>query len=139
MSHVAPGRSPGLTGAVSVRGCYGTRTRSRAYRPGGWMLFEAILGLTLVVTLAGVVLVASNRQGQTRQRLSDQRAAVRLAEAALTHLQRGEADAPPESGVRVTPMESESAPAGKQWVEVRADYGKASATLVGLVPAGEQP
>ena len=131
--------------------------------PRAFMLADAVMGLAIVALLAASMAVVLNRQAHGTRRLADERAATWAAELALAQLRAGrpaaevapagagaagaagataeagaDADAVAGTGtesIEVEPAAGGAAPAGYEWVRVRAGVNGRRAALVGLVPA----
>ena len=102
----------------------------------GIMLADALAGMLVLGAIATVLTVAISRGRTARIHLSDDRSAVRLAEAELTALQ-AHAPTPAVGGDRrVTVRTLPDSPALKRfhWVEVVANVNGRERRLVGLTP-----
>jgi hypothetical protein len=99
-------------------------------------MLDMITGLIVLLVLIATFSAALLRQQRGQQKLSDTRAAIRLAEQTASALQLGEAPpAPPEGeSIEIVPVSSQEAkpPAGHAWVRIRVTNNGRSATLVAL-------
>ena len=116
-------------------------TRHNFRSAGGFLLIDVMTGIVvgLAILAALSASVAQYRHGA--RRLSDQRAAVYLAERVLTDLQAGQTPALEGPGLTATIIDlPERGPTpNTRWVEVRVQ-GAAGFSLVGVAPkAGAEP
>jgi Tfp pilus assembly protein PilX len=99
----------------------------------GWVLLDILMGM-LIISVIGVTLGAGAAwHKRALSRLSDSRAALRVAESALTSLQAGQHVT--ASTVEFHPIAQGSDVRGMTWVQVSATINGRSAPLVGLVPS----
>jgi type II secretory pathway pseudopilin PulG len=91
---------------------------------------DALLGLVLIVAIAGALGAVVSAQQRAAIRTGEERAALRSAEGALTQLQSHQAL---PAGVSIRRLNS-PAPAGWVWVEATGRSGSHAALLAGLVP-----
>ena len=102
----------------------------------GWILLEVIGSIFIITLLAGTLFLATRQDEKGLDRLSDSRAAARVAEGALTALQTGQSPAALDDGSHVSVREL-SRPSDlpkMKWVQVSVLVGREQADLVGLVP-----
>ena len=122
-----------------------TSPRSASHPRRGVIELDILAGLVIVGALTVALAAVLGRQHRAVQKLADSRAAMQLAEMALTDLQAGKPAAPanvePDTAVEVSPLEvgplDGASPAGVApgvWVEVTARVRAGRASLVGLVP-----
>ena len=105
----------------------------------GFLFIDVAFGLALLGLVAAALITTMGRQQRAAQKLSDDRAATRLAEDALTSLRLGQPPAKSEEAdVRVTRL-PDAAPAGYAWVRVAVQVSTSRATVVGVVPAAIVP
>ncbi len=104
-------------------------------RATGFLMADAVMALTILALLMGVLLMAAGRQRHASLRLKDQRAATALAERGLSRLRMG-LEAGEAPAVRVERLTGGEAPAGQAWVKVTAVAQGRWASVAGLVPAG---
>jgi hypothetical protein len=103
----------------------------------GFMLGDFVMGLGLVAVLSVILASSIGRKQATEDRLSDLRAAQRVAEHALLNLQHGQ-PLPTLSGdvqIAVRSAVGGEAPAGYTWAAVDVTLRNRRATLVGLLPS----
>lgn len=108
--------------------------RSRPTR--GMFTMEAALGLLLLAVMATSLAVVSVRHSKVSARLAANRAAVRLAEQALTDMQMSRAPAGP---ITVKPVQPETGTGKMAWVEVTAEQDGQRVSLIGLAPQASIP
>ncbi|MBC8109278.1 MAG: type II secretion system protein [Anaerolineae bacterium] len=103
----------------------------------GFLLIDMVIGLLLLAVMTTVLAVGVRSRQKGSAHLTDTRAALRSAEAALYELQAG-APAPTsrkDVAVRIIDQQSDTAPAGHRWVRVEATCNGRSASLYGLIPS----
>lgn len=103
----------------------------------GFVFLDIMFGLGLLGLITFVIVAGVGRQQRAAQKLSDTRAATRLAEDALVALRAGAA-APAEEGVQLMRL-ADAAPEGFVWARAEARSGTAQAQVVGLVPISAAP
>lgn len=105
----------------------------------GFLLYEALLGLGLLVLLASVMAMQTSEYARARRIAADQQAAVCLAEQAALDVHTGGAP-PTEDEDRKVAVElyDAAAPPGFQWIAVRAEVRGQPAVLFTLqrLPGG---
>jgi type II secretory pathway pseudopilin PulG len=97
-----------------------------------FLTLDVIVALAVVVTLSAVLAVSLSRMHQASLRMADERAAVRLAETAILHLQARD-KTPLLAQTSLRPL-TNPAPPAQTWVEVTAKYNTRPASLIGLIP-----
>src|SRR5690606_6334348 len=100
----------------------------------GFFVFEAIVGMVLLMAIGTALVVTLHLRQQVHERADARRQAVDRAEAALVMLQNGERAEMP--AVSLESLDS-PAPAGFRWVRTRCSVNEQEAQLIGLVPAEE--
>jgi hypothetical protein len=103
----------------------------------GWVFIDAVWGMILLSLLAGILATAANRQQVGLARLSDTRAAVRLAEQTLFDLQqrRPLSNLNSDESISVVKLNQLGT-----WVDAKAIVRGRSADLIGYIPpAAESP
>jgi hypothetical protein len=107
-----------------------------ANRNRGWILSDAIVAISIILLLAGIVAGDMAMQAKAGQHLENFRVATDEAELALAQMQQGYAPHLVGSdAVRVEPVAGGAdVPQGK-WVRITIRRGGESAALVGLVKA----
>ncbi len=101
---------------------------------------DAVMALAIVLILLTVLTVAVSRQRRGSERLADSRAAIRLAEDAITAMQTGAPlpAAPEGMTLHVRPTTAQhgmEVPSGCAWVDVQVTYNGRSSSLSSLVRA----
>ena len=109
------------------------RQRPIVRRPRAFVLADMLIGLFVVLTLAGLMGTSAVWHRRAADRMADARAATAAADGALVKLAQGH---PPGAGVRVEPVSGGEAIPGHAWVRVTATVHGRSATLVGLATGG---
>ena len=107
----------------------------------GFFIAEVVAGLALLALLMTMLAVALGQRQKAMNRLADSRAALRLAEAALSAMQNKTPLTGAGSGSSLSVMKL-SAPCEAQgfvWAQVNTTFNGRSATLVGIVPAASIP
>ena len=107
-------------------------------RRRGFMVIETITGLILIIALAATLTAALVRQHTAAQKLSDSRAAMRLAEETITALQLGRPPPAREEGVviEIAPLAPAQGSPDHAWVRVRVTLRTGrSVSLTALVRA----
>lgn len=99
-------------------------------RRGGFFFADAMIGIAILVTLLAIFAGALGQSNSVENKLSDARAAWRMAEGALADAQAGRQTKLAE----IRPVVGGSAPAGFVWVEAVAKQGSQEARLIGLAP-----
>jgi type II secretory pathway pseudopilin PulG len=102
----------------------------------GWLLLEVLGSMFIITLLAAVLFTASEQDRKGLDRLSDSRAAARVAEAALTMMQSGQSPAASDDAARISihPLSQPADLPKLTWVQVHAVVGRDQADIVGLVP-----
>ncbi len=110
-------------------------------RNSGLMLMDAMVGMTILGMLLGVLAVAISQQQHASSKQHSQRRLDRLAEGVLTDLQQGKAPTAAAWEVESEPTYAVSASAdnlgpceGWAWVTVTAHYERQVSSIVGAVP-----
>lgn len=104
-------------------------------RRSGFLLADALMALAMVALLAAIMATAMGQQSRAARRLSDGRAAMRIAERVMLDLHTGgTAPSGADAKVCVEPVAAE-APAGLAWVRVSVQVERSRATLLGLMKA----
>jgi type II secretory pathway pseudopilin PulG len=96
---------------------------------------EVLVSIFVITALSGALLLGSRTDQDGLKRLSNSRAAMRVAEATMTALQSGQT--PPTHGDHAVTVRVLSQPAElpqMAWVEVATVVDRDHATLIGLVP-----
>lgn len=103
-------------------------------RHAGFLFFDLMIALAILVTMTTLMIVSVNRQRHTSQALSDTRAATRLAERVLLDLQQGHKPQAAAGADRFTVARSTGGQEipGYAWVSVTAESNSHHATLAGL-------
>ncbi len=109
-------------------------------RESGLMIIDAVVAMTILGVLLGVLAVAISQQRKAARELQTQRKLERLAEGVLTDLQLG-------ASPRITAWETEVQPTssidrlpdpgpsdGWAWIEVTAEHERRRATVTGPAP-----
>jgi hypothetical protein len=96
----------------------------------GIFTLDALLGLVLIVVIAGALGAVTSARQRAAIRTAEMRAAVRRAETGLTLLQ---AHQPKPNDVTIKRLRVD-APSGWMWVEARDQGGARTAIVTGLVP-----
>jgi len=110
----------------------------RVGRSRGFLLADALTGLIILSTLGVVLFTAVGRQRHASQSLAGSRAALRLAESAVTSLQLGHSpQLPAEARVKIVALPT-AAIAGHHWVSVAVTQDRHTAALTALVPDSSQ-
>ncbi len=103
-----------------------------------FLLADAVIGLSIVAMLAGILAVAVNRQHMAAQRLADFRSAQRLAEHVLLNLQHHQPvpAASADATIEIHSAATGIAPTGFTWTIVQTHVHNESTKLIGLAPTG---
>lgn len=117
------------------------------HRRRAFIFADAVIGLTVIGIIAGLLAVAVNRQHAAMSRLANSRAASDLAQSAVSTLQQGRAfpgDPRIEVLVLAPPQEAggeaiSNVIGGKRWVQVRATLNGHTEQLIALVPKEKLP
>jgi hypothetical protein len=95
------------------------------------MMMDALAGIMLLTALASVLAVSASLRQRNAQHLSDQRAALTIAEQTI---QSGH---PPQGSAAKVAIRPQGKPiAGRQWIEVTVTLNGRRSVLCGLAPAG---
>lgn len=105
-------------------------TRRKTSRDG-WVLLDVVSGLLLMLVTLALLGTVLTRSKKTATRLSDDRAAVRLAERTLLVL-NSHGNAPTDEHVRIEPLEV-LPELDRHWVRITADVNGREASIVGFV------
>jgi len=123
------------SGARLNRGNGRLRGGARPGRHGpalhGMFMLDALLGLVLIVAIAGALGAVVARQQRAAIATTDARARVRAVENALTLLQSRRVV---PSDIAIKQLDG-PAPAGWRWVQAESHGGSRAAILMGLVPS----
>jgi hypothetical protein len=101
------------------------------------VLLDTLLGMGLVVAMLMLLAVDVTQQRRATMRLAQRRAAVNLAERALTDLQAGRPAPAAEDGMTLSvvdlPIPRGPGYASGRWVEVRVTGPAGTQSLIGLI------
>jgi type II secretory pathway pseudopilin PulG len=100
------------------------------------MLFDVLVALSIVLSLAATLAIATSRRAASLQASRHRISAVAAAERAISRMQADE-PIPPEHAddITVAPLDTPAPAADWRWVRVKATHGRRDAALVALVPA----
>jgi hypothetical protein len=104
-------------------------------RTRAFFLADAVVGLTLIGLIAGMLAVAFHTQQVVMLRLADDRNATNLARATLAAMEQGQRP-PTDPRVEISPI---SAVAGRNWVRIQATANGRTEQLIALVPKEVSP
>jgi type II secretory pathway pseudopilin PulG len=110
--------------------------RQRHHRRGIFIA-ETITAIGLIALIGVLLAVAVGRHHRGSDRLAESRAAVNLAEDALTALQAGQAigQSAPGISVKVEKLDTPASVPGMVWATVQTQVNGRGATITGLVRA----
>src|SRR5947208_11316388 len=98
----------GCSGTVSKRSVMASKRQSSKHR--AFMTIDMIAGLALLTTMASLLAAAAMLRGRTAQHLSDQRAAMVIAERTLC-----EGHAPADPLAQVSIKRTGTSTGGREW------------------------
>ncbi len=102
----------------------------------GFMVLDAVLGLSVVAAIATLLIVSSSAEQRAMQKLRGTRSAGAIAESAMVELQQSRRLPPDNADTHLALRRLLTrAPAGQVWVEISVTHEAGRAELVGLVPA----
>jgi type II secretory pathway pseudopilin PulG len=101
----------------------------------GFVFVDVAMGLALLGVIAIALVSTVGRQQRAAQKLSDTRAAARLAEDALNSLRAAQPLSSEDGSTVGLARLPDPAPPGFAWVRATARVGTSQAQMVGLVPA----
>ena len=107
-------------------------------RPG-FLLPDAVIGLPLLLFIAGLLAIAVNSYNRGADRLAQQRNLARIAEQVLYQMQTDTRPASlefPDTTLSIEPIETPSPVPGHAWHRVVVIQSPSRYELVGLVPSG---
>jgi Tfp pilus assembly protein PilV len=96
----------------------------------GFMMMEVLAGLFLLIALSMALAASVGLRAKNAQKLSDQRAALAIAQQTLAS-----GAAPADSPARVSIKQSDKRIGNRQWIEVSVALNGRHITLCGLAPA----
>ena len=109
--------------------------RSHPSTHRGFVFIDVALGLALLGIVAVALVTVVGRRQRAAQKLSDTRAATRVAEDALTSLRSGQPPAKRADAELRLKRLADTAPQGYAWVRATTHIGTSDATVIGVVPA----
>jgi len=100
-------------------------------RQRGFMIFDAIAGIGLLVALAAALATAATLRQRNADHLADQRAAIRIAQQAIAS-GKPPLDAPVDTKIELKYTGKRIG--DREWVEAMVIFNGRRATLAGLAP-----
>ena len=107
------------------------RIEKRIFRRRGFMMIDMLAGIILLTAMATMLAASAGLRERNAQHLSDQRAALQIAEQTLFS-----GKAPEKTPAQITIRRSTTRIGQREWIEVSVLLNGRHATLAGLVPAG---